>query len=299
MLTSDMISNMLISEAKAKLSKEDYLEFLEKRGIRSEVTANFLAGLETGEVKGDYIVTAAKDNKSRKKELEMDEHIGFMNWMMPGVKETNKAKDEDADVAPPAPASGVDESGKKALHIAVGESLSKFGVKPTKDLYGVHAEEHGSAWVAPKEQFQALTKAMWQMGYRPGGKGIFKRGAVQIDMGQDDKNVYVYITDDNGPKVVVPGQSIKKKEVTKKEADGSHPADHYLVADSDDPGEWALLVKDADGNPDRRHMGAAFAALTVGFRGNKYKGPGKEEALKELKSMYHELGENYPGEGEE
>ncbi len=257
---------MLLSEAKKTLSPEKYLAFLKKQGL-SEQTANFIAGIETGEVKGDYTVIEKKQ-----KELEMDENtntadMGFMSWMTPGVAI------KEAGDAPAAEASTTDETGKKALHITVGESLSKYGVQPTKDLYGVHAEEHGSAWVAPKNQFQALTKAMWQMGYRPGGKGIFKRGAVQIDMGQDDKNVFVYITDDNGPKVVVPGSAMKKKE-----------APSYL---------------DANGQPDRRLMDIAYAALTVGYHGQKYKGADRAEALAALIDIYHSMGENYPGEGEE
>lgn len=279
------MADMTFAEAKEKLSKQEYQQFLKEQGV-SEVTANFYAGIETGKITGDYTVKKSE----KKEEKEMADSNDFMGWMLPGGEEA--AHKEEA-----APAA----DGKKPLHIAVGESLNKFGVSPTKDLYGVHAEEHGSAWVAPKKQFQALTKAMWQMGYRPGGKGIFKRGPVQIDMGQDADNVFLYITDDNGPKVVTPGSAAKKKEaVTKKEQDGNHPANHYLVVeDKEQPTTWHLLVKDSEGEPDRKHMGAAYAALTVGFRGNKYAGPDKDKALKALKEMYHEMGENFPGEGEE
>src|SRR3990170_2813683 len=43
-----------------------------------------------------------------------------------------------------------------------------------------------------------------------------------------------------------------------------------------------------------RLLGAAHAALTVGYRGQKYSGPGKEEALKKLKRLYKRAGLKWP-----
>lgn len=82
---------------------------------------------------------------------------------------------------------------------------------------------------------------------------------------------------------------------TKKEPDGEHPASHYLaVGDSSKPSTWHLPVKDSSGKISPRHLGAAHAALTKGFRGNKYGGPGKGKALAKLQSLYHSAGMKWP-----
>lgn len=75
--------------------------------------------------------------------------------------------------------------------------------------------------------------------------------------------------------------------VTKTESDGQHPGSHYLVVeDATKPSTWHLRVRDANGKPDHRLMGAAWAALHGGYRGNKYQGPGKQEALAKLRRLY-------------
>ncbi|HLI03855.1 MAG TPA: phage protease [Terriglobia bacterium] len=85
--------------------------------------------------------------------------------------------------------------------------------------------------------------------------------------------------------------------VTKKEADGEHPSSHYLVVeDPEKPTTWHLRVKGTDGKPDHRLMGAAWAALHKGYRGNKYEGPNKAEALRKLTAMYHAEGLDLPSE---
>jgi hypothetical protein len=73
----------------------------------------------------------------------------------------------------------------------------------------------------------------------------------------------------------------------KKEADGEHPAGHYLVVDdAEKVDSWHLRVKGLDGKPDHGLMGAAWAALHEGYRGSRYEGPGKAEALARLKDLY-------------
>lgn len=67
--------------------------------------------------------------------------------------------------------------------------------------------------------------------------------------------------------------------------DGHSRGDHLVQGEADDPSTWHLPVK-TGGKPDRRLMGAAKAALTVGYRGNKYEGPDKAEALRKLRAMY-------------
>lgn len=87
------------------------------------------------------------------------------------------------------------------------------------------------------------------------------------------------------------------EQTTKSEADGNHPSSNYLVVeDPKHPGTWHLRVRDKEGKVDRHLLGAAHAALTVGYRGNKYEGPQKEEALAKLKSLYKEEGMAWPSE---
>lgn len=57
----------------------------------------------------------------------------------------------------------------------------------------------------------------------------------------------------------------------------------YLV--SDKSGDH-LPYSDASGSPDHRLMGAAWAALHGGYRGNKYAGPNKQDAIDKLTAVY-------------
>ena len=87
-----------------------------------------------------------------------------------------------------------------------------------------------------------------------------------------------------------------KATVTKKERDGEHPASHYLVVeDPEAPSTWHLRVMGMDGEPDHRLMGAAWAALHEGYRGQTYQGPGKREALAALKRLYKQEDMPMPG----
>ena len=67
------------------------------------------------------------------------------------------------------------------------------------------------------------------------------------------------------------------------------PDDYLIVGDPDKKSTWRLPVS-KNGVPDHRHMGAAWAALHSGFRGNVYTGPGKAEAVKKLRAMYEAEG---------
>src|ERR1019366_96786 len=83
--------------------------------------------------------------------------------------------------------------------------------------------------------------------------------------------------------------------VTKREKDGQHPASHYLVvADPKSPGTWHLRVLDITGKPDHGLMGAAWAALHKGYRGQQYAGPSKTAALKKLSGLYRSEGMETP-----
>jgi hypothetical protein len=84
---------------------------------------------------------------------------------------------------------------------------------------------------------------------------------------------------------------------TKPHGGCNKPAGAFLVVE--DPSltsTWHLPVKGCDGKPDHGLMGAAWAALHSGFRGNKYEGPGKQRAIARLRSMYKSEGLVPPGE---
>ena len=90
-----------------------------------------------------------------------------------------------------------------------------------------------------------------------------------------------------------------KKIITKAEGDGDHPASHYLIVeDPEKSTTWHLRYKNLQGDIDHDLCGSSWAALTDpnGFRGNKYEGPGKQEAISKLKKIYADQGWNLPGE---
>ncbi len=85
-------------------------------------------------------------------------------------------------------------------------------------------------------------------------------------------------------------------KMMKKESDGAHPSSHYLVVEnSKEVSTWHLRVRDVGGKVDHTLMGAAWAALHGGYRGNKYEGPQKTEALAKLKKLYQSEGMPMPG----
>lgn len=67
----------------------------------------------------------------------------------------------------------------------------------------------------------------------------------------------------------------------------------YLV---NKDGEQHLPYTNADGTPNHRLMGAAWAALHGGYRGNKYSGPDKSAAIRRLKQVYAREGMDTPSE---
>ena len=166
-----------------------------------------------------------------------------------------------------------------AIHMKVGKALAKFGVelRPV-DADGLGPGAHGSAWIAPADKFDVITKGLWAMGYRPGkSNGTYMRGPVLIEMGKSPEKIYLYISDDNGPKVG------KKEAPMKAEENEDHPAEHYLVVENPfKPTTWHLRVMDKAGKIDHKLMGAAWAAL----HGKGYDGPAKRDAFAKLKKLY-------------
>jgi hypothetical protein len=75
-------------------------------------------------------------------------------------------------------------------------------------------------------------------------------------------------------------------------------AKQFLVIDSD--GKGHLPVRDSADGPLNHHlMGAAWAALHGGYRGNKYEGEGKAEAIAALKRLYESEGMETPSTNSE
>jgi len=67
----------------------------------------------------------------------------------------------------------------------------------------------------------------------------------------------------------------------------------YLIVDSN--GKGHLPVRDTANGPLNHHlMGAAWAALHGGYRGNKYEGPDKQKAIEKLKALYRAEGMPLP-----
>lgn len=100
---------------------------------------------------------------------------------------------------------------------------------------------------------------------------------------------------DNASKNTTDVPATKKADVMKKEVDGLHPASHYLVVeDPDAVTTWHLRVRNTDGSIDPNLMGAAWAALHGGYRGNRYEGPQKEAALRKLTALYESTGNATP-----
>ena len=85
-------------------------------------------------------------------------------------------------------------------------------------------------------------------------------------------------------------------EVTKTVGGKSYPAGDFLVVeDPESPSTWHLQVK-RNGEPDHGLMGAAWAALHGGYRGNKYEGPNRAEALRKLRALYNSEDMETPSE---
>ena len=92
----------------------------------------------------------------------------------------------------------------------------------------------------------------------------------------------------------------KKATLTKTVAGRKLPASAFLVVgDPEQVGTWRLPVRNADGSPDPVRMGAAWAALHGGYRGNKYEGEGEAQAIAKLRKMYAEQGRKPPSEAHE
>lgn len=88
-----------------------------------------------------------------------------------------------------------------------------------------------------------------------------------------------------------------KMEAELEEEEKADNSSRYLVVeDPEKSSTWHLPVRDENGKVNHRLMGAAWAALTVGYRGNKYQGPDKARAMAKLKKLYASEAMAPPGE---
>ena len=91
---------------------------------------------------------------------------------------------------------------------------------------------------------------------------------------------------------VYSGMADSRRNILKERRQAS---DYLIASDPEKSTTWHLPVR-TNGKPDHRLMGAAWAALTVGYRGKKYKGPKPDEAMKKLRALYKSEGLDVPGE---
>lgn len=93
----------------------------------------------------------------------------------------------------------------------------------------------------------------------------------------------------------VTGQKIPRAVVALWKRDGAVAKGvKYLVTEDD--GTAHLPYTGPDGKPDHRLMGAAWAALHGGYRGNRYEGPNQQAALTRLKQVYESEGMDTPAQ---
>lgn len=93
-------------------------------------------------------------------------------------------------------------------------------------------------------------------------------------------------------------QQTSEKALTKRVGNDDLPSGAFLVVeDPEAVTTWHLPVKKYDGAnlvADHARMGAAWAALHDGYRGNVYEGPGKQDAVAKLRKLYESEGLDIP-----
>jgi len=89
--------------------------------------------------------------------------------------------------------------------------------------------------------------------------------------------------------------SIRTKDMPMIALKAGDPGDYLVVEDRNAPSTWHLQVR-KNGKVDHRLMGAAWAALHGGYRGNKYQGPNKGAALSKLRKLYEQEDMPLPSE---
>lgn len=179
----------------------------------------------------------------------------------------------------------IDELVTKAIEESEAEHLKMYG-EPMMEYvpYGVTTFSALDEYRASQEAADEINSATHDL--------MSLIGNVMGDPEVEDKvSAIKALADEYGSRISEDLTEMKDLEAedkaTKSEGDGNHPSSHYLVVeDPEKPTTWHLRVKNASGKNDHRLMGAAWAALHEGYRGNKYAGPKKSEALSKLKGLY-------------
>lgn len=235
------------------------------------------ADKKTGKSKGATVTSGALTNHPFLEELpaiQLSEKAGKVvdRMLLPVVDKKNKLTDISLDQR------------RSAVNDAIqseygGKVSSPLGCSPSSCL-----------WV--KEMFEnyAIIEQdgkLWKFSYTMDSKG-------NVELGEPEQVTVEYVaaaelSERHGTTFADSGA------VTKAEGDGDHPSSHYLVVeDPKKPSTWHLRVKDANGKNDHRLMGGAWAALHEGYRGNKYEGPKKQEAISKLEGIYESEGLDTP-----
>ena len=247
-------------------------------------------------ITSDYS-TIEKDGKKKTvrnlRELRLWEYSPVIFGMNPGTQTLSAKEDEgkasltDAvDIAPleDKPWNVFEQDGEYCVY-KVDEGTGK----PVGDALGCH----GSV-----DEAEAQMAALYANEPKQRGQG---RGVGEEPVGDGGADVCVCpecgaeaphekgtpCAEQECPECGAAMEGKEAKAVMRTEADGQHPASHYLVVeDAEKPSTWHLRVRDVAGGLDHRLMGAAWAALHGGYRGNVYEGPGKREAIAKLTRLY-------------
>lgn len=146
------------------------------------------------------------------------------------------------------------------------------------------------------------TENAWPVAISQFKKAYEVEGDGWVKKAEDEEEVdHVQINDELVPLTeVVAGYLSSREAKTKTVGDKNLPSNAFLVVpDEEKPSTWSLPVYDENGDPDHALMGAAWAALHKGYRGNKYEGEGKADAIKKLKALYKKEKMVTPSESEE
>ena len=188
----------------------------------------------------------------------------------------------------PRPGDSHPHSGYSKLH-----NEAEAATDRTNEVFGRHraagtlgtsaaqqelADAHSSALVAHYDARNAAT---------PGSKEW---------RSHDDMNAHHNAMFDRAVQMRDKYRHLENNPPAKAESDELNKGVKYLVTEPD--GTTHLPYTDADGKPNHNLMGAAWAALHGGYRGNKYGGPDKDKAIAHLTSIYHSEGMDLPGKAQ-
>jgi hypothetical protein len=184
----------------------------------------------------------------------------------------------------------------------MGKASDGENIMPLREMHQLHAVGAGKSI-----DFDDATKTI-RMGFKVVEDSTWKKVLEKVLLGFSQGGRYVrkwtqdkkqYYTAEPTEVSLVDSPCLPGAQIEYVKADGSiekitaelRKEVKYLVPDGKH-----LPYTDADGKPNHRLMGAAWAALHGGYRGNKYEGPNRDAALAHLRSIYHSEGMEPPSE---